>query len=374
MKVMERHDVIVVGGGLIGLTVAWRAAQRGLDVLVLERDACAHGASHAAAGMLAPIAEVDFGAAGESLLTLGLESAAAWPAFADELAAVTGEPSRLRTGGTLILARDRDEAQALERELAHRERLGLPVERVLASDARRLEPALVPSLRMALRLPTEASIDPRWVCDSLLVAIRAAGVQLREGTAVASLVREAGTVRGVELESGERIAAEHVVLAAGAWASALASVPVRPVKGQIMLLRDPQGEGLVTHTLRFEHGYLVPRADGLYALGASAEERGFDLTITARPLYELLRDASELVPGLLDLEVAEITAGLRPGSPDNLPLIGANEDGLILACGHYRNGVLLAPLTATIVLEAIAGREPPEVVAPARHTAGTVLA
>jgi glycine oxidase len=374
MDVMERHDVIVIGGGLIGLTIAWRAAQRGLDVLVLERDGCAHGATRAAAGMLAPIAEIDFGTAGESLLALGLESAAAWPAFADELAAAIGEPSRLRTDGTLILARDRDEGEALERQLAHRARLGLPVERLLASEARRIEPALVPSLRMALSLPTEASVDPRWVCDALLVAMRAAGAQLREGAAVASVTRESGVARGVELESGERLAGEHVVLATGAWAGALANVPVRPVKGQIMLLRDPAGEGLVTHTLRFEHGYLVPRADGIYALGASAEERGFDLTITARPLYELLRDASELVPGLLDLEVAEISAGLRPGSPDNLPMIGTvKEDGLILACGHYRNGILLAPLTATMVLDAIAGAEPPDVVAPARHTHATVL-
>ena len=181
----------------------------------------------------APIAEIDFGTAGESLVALGLESAAAWPAFADELAALIGEPSRLRTDGTLILARDRDEAEALERQLAHRERLGLPVERLLASEARRIEPALVPSLRMALSLPTEASVDPRWVCDALLVAMRAAGAELREGAAVASLVRDSGIVRGVELESGERLAGEHVVLATGAWAGALANVPVRPVKGQI---------------------------------------------------------------------------------------------------------------------------------------------
>jgi glycine oxidase len=146
---------------------------------------------------------------------------------------------------------------------------------------------------------------------------------------------------------------------------------VRPVKGQIMILRDPAGAGLLARTLRFEHGYLVPRDEGVYVLGASAEERGFDVTITARPLYELLRDASELVPALLDLEVAEITVGLRPGSPDNLPLIGAvKEDGLILACGHYRNGVLLAPLTAKLVLDALGGGALPEVVAPGRYRAG----
>lgn len=369
--------MIVIGGGLIGLTVAWRAAQRGIDALVLERDGFAHGATRAAAGMLAPIAEIDFGTAGEALLSLGVESAAAWPAFAEELAAAIGEPSRLRTDGTLVLARDRDEAEALERQLAHRQRLGLPVARLLASRARQLEPALVPSLALALEIPTEASIDPRWVCDALLVALRAAGVELREHAGVTALVREADTGRvcGVELDGGERLEADHVVLAAGAWSGKLADVPVRPVKGQIMLLRDPEGSGLISHTLRFEHGYLVPREDGVYVLGASAEERGFDLTITARPLYELLRDASELVPGLLDLEVAEISAGLRPGSPDNLPLIGvAGEDGLIVASGHYRNGILLAPLTARLVLDAIDGATLPEIVTPRRYDGGAVVA
>ena len=375
MDVMQQRELIVVGGGLIGLTIAWRAAQRGIDVLVLERDRCGQGATRAAAGMLAPIAEIDFGSAGEALLALGLESAAAWPAFADELGAAIGEPSRLRSDGTLLLARDRDEAEARERDLAHRRRLALPVERLLPSEARRLEPALVPSLRLALRIPGEASIDPRWVTDALLVALRAQDVELREGAPVSELIRESGRVGGVQLADGERIGAEHVVLAAGAWAGGLASLAVRPVKGQIMLLRDPEGEGLVTHTLRFDHGYLVPRADGIYVLGASAEERGFDLTITARPLYELLRDASELVPGLLDLEVAEISAGLRPGSPDNLPMIGAaDEEGLVFACGHYRNGILLAPLTAELVLRAIDGHELPEVVSPQRHLAGAVTA
>jgi glycine oxidase len=375
MRHVERRDVIVVGGGVIGLAVAWRAAQRGVDVTVLERDGFAGGASHAAAGMLAPIAEVDFGGAGEALLSLGIESAAAWPAFAEELATAAGERSPLRIDGTLVLARDRDEAEALERQLAHRRRLGLPVERLLASRARQLEPALVPSLALALHIPSEASIDPRWVTDALLVALRATDASLREGTAVTALERESGRVCGVVLASGERLAADHVVLAAGAWSGALADVPIRPVKGQIMLLRDPDGAGLITHTLRFEHGYLVPRADGVYVLGASAEERGFDVTITARPLYELLRDASELIPALLDLEVVEITAGLRPGSPDNVPLIGAaQEDGLILACGHYRNGILLAPLTAELVLAAIAGEQLPEVVAPGRYRGGAVVA
>ncbi len=372
---MDRHDVIVIGGGVIGCSIAWRAAQRGLRVTLLERDRIGQASTHAAAGMLAPVAEADFGDAGRAMVDLGLASVAAWPGFAAELAQASGTPSRLRTDGTLILARDRDEAEALERALAYRRQLGVDVARLLPSRARELEPALAPTLRLALEIPSESTVDPRWVSDALSIAARAAGVELREQTAVASLERHGERVCGVLLSDGEQLEADHVVLAAGAWAAGLADVPVRPVKGQIMHLRDSDGPGLLTRTLRFEHGYIVPRGDGDYVLGASVEERGFDLRVTAGALYELLRDASELVPGLLELEVAEIAVGLRPGSPDNLPLIGrAAEDGLILACGHYRNGILLAPITAPLVLGALAGEEPLAAVAPARYEQQTALA
>jgi len=352
---MDRREVIVVGGGVIGLSIAWRAARSGLSVTLLERDRFGAGATHAAAGMLAPVAEADFGDAGRALVELGLTSARSWPQFAAALERDSGLPSSLRADGTLVLARDRDEAEALERQLAYRRGLGLAVTRITPSRARELEPALAPSLRLALEIPGESSVDPRWVCDALVLAARGAGAELREQCEVAGLVRRAGRVSGVALADGGQLGADHVVLAAGAWSAALSDVPVRPVKGQIMRLRDADGPGLVSRTLRFEGGYLVARGDGGYVLGASSEERGFDTTVTARPLYELLRDASELVPGLLDLEVEEITVGLRPGSPDNLPLIGpSDEDRLILACGHFRNGILLAPLTATLVVRALA--------------------
>jgi glycine oxidase len=348
---MDRREVIVVGGGVIGLSIAWRAARSGISVTLLERDRFGAGATHAAAGMLAPVAEADFGGAGRALVELGLTSATSWPQFAAALERDSGLPSRLRADGALVLARDRDEAEALERQLAYRRRLGLAVTRITPSRARELEPALAPSLRLALEIPGESSVDPRWVCDALVLAARGAGAELREHCEVAGLVRRGGRVSGVALADGGQLGADRVVLAAGAWSAALSDVPVRPVKGQIMRLRDGDGPGLVGRTLRFEGGYIVTRGDGGYVLGASSEERGFDTTVTARPLYELLRDASELVPGLLDLEVEEITVGLRPGSPDNLPLIGASdEDGLILACGHFRNGILLAPITATLVV------------------------
>jgi glycine oxidase len=332
-------------------------------VTLLERDAIGAGATRAAAGMLAPIAEADFGRAGQQLLELGVEAAAAWPAFAAELEQASAMPSTLRCDGTLILARDGDEAAVLEREADYRLELGLEVTRLLPSAARALEPALAPTLRAALSVASEASVDPRCVCAALAVAARAAGAELREGAEVMAIERE-----GVELAGGESLSAEHVVLAAGAWSGRLAPLPVRPVKGQIMRLRDPGGPGLVTRMLRFDGGYLVPRSDGGYVLGASVEERGFDLEVTAGAIHDLLRDAAELVPGLLELEIEELGAGLRPGSPDNLPLIGfAGDDRLIVATGHYRNGILLAPLTATLVLAALDGDALPDVTDPARY-------
>jgi glycine oxidase len=346
-----------------------------MKVTLLERDHLGGGATYAAAGMLAPVAEADYGDAGRALVELGLASAASWPQFAQELAHASGRPSRLRADGTLVLARDRDEAEALERQLSYCVGLGLPVARITPSRARELEPALAPSLRLALEIPGESSVDPRWLCDALVLAARVIGAHLRDQCAVAGLLRSAGRVSGVVLEDGEELGADHVVLAAGAWSGALADVQVRPVKGQIMRLRDRQGPGLLGRTIRFEGGYLVSRGDGRYVLGASSEELGFDTSVTARPIYEQLRDASELVPGLLDLEIEEITVGLRPGSPDNLPLVGASadEEGLILACGHFRHGILLAPLTAALVVRALEGIAPPASIAPGRYDTREVV-
>jgi glycine oxidase len=351
---MAANDVLVVGGGAIGLAVGWRCAQRGLAVTVLERDRLGSGASHVAAGMLSPVAEAEFGDAGRRQLDLGLASARRWPQFAAELAAASGTASQLRADGTLIVARDRDEAEALERELEYRRALGLDVQRLRPSEARRLEPALAPTLRLAALVPGEQSVDPRWLLEALAAAARAAGAQLREHAPVESLLYDGDRVRGVLLARGERLEAARVVVAAGAWSGELGDVAVRPVKGQIARLRDHTGPGLLGRVVRFEGGYIVPRGDGRYVLGATVEERGFDTSVTAGALHELLRDASELVPGVLELELEELSAGLRPGTPDNLPLIGpAAEEGLLWATGHYRNGILLAPLTAERVTEAL---------------------
>ncbi|MEA2151719.1 MAG: glycine oxidase [Solirubrobacteraceae bacterium] len=363
-------NVVVIGGGVIGLAVAWRVAQRGRAVCVLERDELGAGTSHVAAGMLAPVTEADPGEL--ALLELGLRSARAWPAFAAELRGASGADPGLRRCGALVVARDADEAAALERELALRLELGLPVERLLPSAARRLEPALAPTLRLALAVPGDHAADPRALVLALAEAARRAGATLRTGASAQAIRADArGRVVGVELAGGELVEAGEVVVAAGAWSGAiagLAPVALRPVKGQIMRLRDPEGPGLLERIVRFEGGYLVPRGDGRYVLGATMEERGFDTTVTAGGLYELLRDAGELVPGIHELVVEETAAGLRPATPDNAPLLGRAEelDGLVWATGHHRNGILLAPVTADIVAAVLDGADAPAAFAPGR--------
>jgi glycine oxidase len=364
-------DLLVVGGGVIGLSIAWRARERGMSVTVLERDVLGGGTSRVAAGMLAPVAEAEFGEAARRVLELALRSAELWPAFAEQLQAASGVELGLLRTGTLLLARDEDEARELERQIAFRQELGLRTERLRASQAREREPALAPTVRLALEAPEDHSVDPRRVLAALRAACEASGVRLRERASVARVeADEAGRVVGVTLADGggaaELLAAEQVVIAAGAWSpqievsdlgqAAQASPPVRPVRGQLLRLRDPAGPGLLSRVVRFEGGYLVPRADGRYVLGATVEERGFDVEPEVGGIYELLREAHEVVPGVSELKIEELCVGLRPGMPDNAPAIGPGAlGGLTWATGHHRNGILLAPLTAQLVVELLSG-------------------
>ena len=360
----DRHDVAVLGGGVIGLAVAWRARQRGLSVVLIDKGDLGRGASHVAAGMLAPVAEADPGE--RALLELGLSSARAWGAFAAELQDSSGRPVGYQASGTLVVARDRDEAEALDRELALRERLGLRVERILPSAARRLEPALAPTLRAAFLAPDDHTVDPRRLTAALAVAAARAGVEYRVGQEVTAVLPG----EGVEVERRDLVRAARVVVASGAWSGQIPgvpTVPVRPVKGQTLRLRQVLGEpALLERPVRYEGGYLVPRQDGSVVLGATMEEQGFDVALTAGGLHALLRDAAELVPGVLELEVTEMIAGLRPGTPDNAPLLG-ELDGVVFATGHHRNGVLLTPVTAALVTAHLAGeQELPAAFAPGR--------
>jgi len=383
-------DLAVLGGGIVGLSIAWRARLRGMSVVVFERGRIGAGASGVAAGMLAPVAEVEFGEGGRGVLELGLRSAAMWPAFAAELERASGRSVGLRGGGTLVVARDEDEARELERQLAFRESLGLRASRLRASEAREREPALAPTVRLALHAPDDHSVEPRAVVAALGEACERAGVCVRAQTEVLGLRLDASATRvlGVGLASDgvpsvdpdrgggadltdlddgafELVFARAVVVAMGAWSGGLAGlppaarVPVRPLKGQILRLRDPAGPGLLEGVVRFEGGYLVPRGDGRYVLGATMEDRGFEPDATVGGVYELLRDAHELVPGVSELHIEELGVGYRPGTPDNAPILGRGAlEGLVWATGHHRNGILLAPLTAELVLASLSGDDP----------------
>jgi glycine oxidase len=360
-------DVLIVGGGVIGLAVGWRALDEGMSVTLLEREpAPAAQTSRVAAGMIAPIGEAS--PSEPALLELGLASAGLYPEFVAELEAETGSQTGYRRCGTLLVARDGDEAAGLDRDLEFRRSLGSPVNRLLPSEARRLEPSLAPTLRLALEVPEDHAIDPRALAAALSRAFTRAGGDLRLGSEVSGLSVSHDRVNGVRLDNGETLSAGHVVIAAGPWSGQIGAMPAgaqivfRPVKGQILTLADPNGPGMLERVLRMTPGYLVPRGDGRYVLGASMEERGFDTTITAGAVYELLRDAIEIVPGVSEWTLEELNCGIRPGTSDNLPVIGTSPslERLVWATGHHRHGILLTPLTADLVVAELAGRALPE--------------
>lgn len=350
--------MVVVGGGLIGLAIAWRCLQRGLAVTVV--DAGLPAASHVAAGMLAPVVEAD--AFEPDLLQLSVEGVRRYPGFCAELAEVSGSDPAYRASGTLLVARDRDDAEELRRRLEVRRAMALSIERLTPSEARALEPALAPTIGLALAVPDDHSVDPRKLLAALEAAVRAAGGRTVAGR-VTGLSDDGDRVTGAECDDGTVVPGDVTVVAAGAWTGELvagAGIPVRPLKGQIMRLRDPSGPGLVQRVIRTPAAYLVPRADGRYVLGGSMEEKGWDLTSTAGVTFELIRDISEVVPGILELEIEELGAGLRPSTPDNLPVIGPGAmPGLVWAAGHHRNGVLLAPVTADLVADVVLGHPLP---------------
>jgi glycine oxidase len=365
------RDVVVVGGGLIGLAIGWKSARLGLKVAVVDPRP-AGGASGVAAGMLAPVTEVGYDE--RALLALNLASARAYPAFVAELEEESGRPAGYRPTGTLSVALDADDRTALRELLAFQGELGLESSWLSAREARGLEPMLAPAVSGALHVPGDHSVDNRLLAAALLVAADRAGADIWRCRANEVLC-SGGRAIGVRLDDDGVLSAGTVVLAAGCWSGTLpglpdaARPPVRPVKGQILRLRLPAGHpGLLTRTVRGtvrgHHVYLVPRASGELVVGATVEEQA-DTVVTAGAVYDLLRDARELLPGVTELALAETTAGLRPGTPDNAPIIGPGPlDGLVYATGHYRNGVLLTPVTADAVAGYLTGGTLPEVAAP----------
>ena len=360
-------DVVVVRGGVIGLAIAWRAAGAGMTVTVVD-ETPGQGASWAAAGMLAPVTEVHYGE--RPLLGLNLAAAARWPGFAAELEEASGRPVGDRPAGTLAVARDADDNAALEDLYQFQLRCGLEVERLRSRECRQLEPGLAPSIRGGVLAPGDHQVDNRALVEALLAACQRAGVRLVEARAT-GLTVEGDRVTGVVLAGGERLTAGMVVLAAGCWSGGLGGLagevlaPVRPVKGQLLYLRGPADQPLCSRNVRGLEVYVVPRGDGRVVVGATVEEQGFDTRVTAGAVHDLLRAAMELLPDAAELELVETVVGLRPGSPDNAPLLGpAGPEGLVVATGHYRNGILNTPTTADTIAELLATGQVPEMIAP----------
>ncbi|MET8610902.1 MULTISPECIES: glycine oxidase ThiO [Streptomyces] len=367
-RTSDTSDVLVVGGGIIGLVTAWRAAQRGLATAVVD-PAPGGGAAQVAAGMLAAVTELHYGE--ETLLALNLRSARRYPEFAAELTEASGRDLGYRRCGTLAVALDADDRAHLRELHALQQRCGLESQWLSGRECRRLEPMLAPGVRGGLRVDGDHQIDPRRLAAALLTACERAGVVFHRVWAE-RLDVAGGRAAGVTTADGTALAAGRVVLAGGSLSGRLAGVPrevlppVRPVKGQVLRLTVPQRYApflsrTVRAVVRGGQVYLVPRENGELVVGATSEELGWDTTVTAGGVYELLRDAHELVPGITELPLTETRAGLRPGSPDNAPLLGPSGlDGLLLATGHHRNGVLLTPVTGDVMGRLLGDGELPQ--------------
>lgn len=343
------NDVLVIGAGIAGLSVAWRISQLGFNVQILEADPSGRrpGApSPVAGGMLAPSAEVQFEEMG--LYHVACESLSRWPSFADELKTETGLDVGYRTEGTLIVAVDRDDAEALSRLFRFQQSQGLNVSWLTPEEALEAEPYLSPRIAGAIHSPDDHQVDVHAVLAALSAAV-ARHSPFRFGARVVAISPDKNSP-SVTLDNGEILRARVLVVATGAWSRDIdglrAPLPIRPVKGQMVVLRGDKHFRLnqVIRTLR---GYLVPRADGRVMVGATAEEMGFDNRITAGAVYRLLENAVEAVPGVEELEIEDTWVGFRPAARDHLPVIGWGlGDGITAAAGLYRHGILLAPLVA----------------------------
>ncbi len=385
------NDVVIVGGGLVGLASAWHASQRGASVTVID-DRPDRAASRTAAGMLAPLGELQYGE--QALLELGLAAVRRYPDDVAELTEVTGVDVGYRPCGAISVGLDNDDNRALGELFDYASTIeataldgtaldgtaldgspqALAMQRLRAADCRSHEPLLAPGVRGGIAVSSDHQVDPRTLRPALELPTVHNGAVIRPER-VAAVRCDGDRVHGVELSTGEFVSAPTVVIAAGCWSSGIDGIPadarppIRPVKGQLLRLKAPQETPFLRHIVRgLVHGssvYLVPRPDGEVILGATSEERGFDERITLDAVYSLVRDARLLIPGITELELTEICTGLRPGSPDNAPVVGAQgPDGLLWATGHYRNGALLAPITGKAIAALATGGDVPVELAP----------
>ncbi len=366
-------DVIVVGGGVIGLSVARALALRDIrGVTLIERARLGAEASAAAAGILAPQAEAD---GADAFFALACKSRDLYPAFAGALREESGTDIELDRTGTLYLAFTNQDEEEMRRRLGWQRRAGFAVELLSGDEARRTEPSISPGVRCALRFQNDVQVNNRQLVAALARASEKLGVKLLTGCDVRSIRVAEARVEGVETSRG-LVSAPAVVLAAGAWSSFIDSPDIRlpqfriePVRGQMLCFETHTP--LARHVIYSPRGYLVPRLDGRLLAGSTTEHAGFDKSVTSSGIRAIMNSAAEIAPSVAHLPLSDSWAGLRPRADDNLPVLGpcAEVKGLYYATGHYRNGILLAPITGELIAEAIAsGVWPPllDVFAPDR--------
>ncbi len=351
---MKTYDVVIVGGGIIGGSIAFELARRNLGVAVLDRQELMHEASWAAAGMLSPAPD---NPAAIPLVPLGRASLALYPNFVAAVEEASEMRTGYRTGGALEVLCHGDEERELSTLVALHHGLGLACEPLRLEEAREMEPALGRDARAAAFLPDEASVNTRLLTAAVLAAAETAGTTLCPGMEVTSLAKAGDRCIGVRTAEDETISAQHVVLAAGCWTSRISEAapyaPTRPVRGQMVALRHAGKP--IRRVLRSERGYIVPRDHSTpqkLVAGSTLENAGYEKAVTSGGLEQILGAVNELAPSLAGAEIVETWSGLRPGTPDQLPIIGPTDiEGLMIATGHYRNGILLAPVTAKLITE-----------------------
>ena len=370
---MVNKKVLIIGGGVIGLGIGWQLAKSGASVTIYDRAAAGRAASWAAAGMLAPLAEAHNEE--PELLKLGCQSLACYPQWVRELEADAEMSVGYRVEGTLIVGLEPDDTHQLRHLHVSQQDLGLDVEWLTGRAAREIEPALSPRVTAAIRCATDHQVNNRLMVKALQRSFQACGGVLHENSTIESVVIENGVATGVQTQNGFQ-AADTLILAAGCWSAQIEGLPdtlhppVRPVKGQMLALQMEAGITVknVIRTVRARYPmsvYLVPRTDGRLIVGATSEEMGFDTRLTAGGVFELLRGAWEAVPGIYELPLLETWTGLRPGSRDNAPILGETPiENLIYATGHYRNGILLTPITAYEIAKLILTGKTSEIIAP----------
>jgi glycine oxidase len=363
----SKDKTAIIGGGIIGLSIGWRLLRRGKDVEIYDSAEAGKGASWVSAGMLAPVSEAGFEEM--DLLKLNLASIGQYPKFADELREDSDIDIDLRTEGTMMIAVDRDQSERLRRLYEFRKKIDLPVEWMTGSEAREREPELSPVIKSAVWIPNDYQVDNRNLIRALLEAINKIGGRVHEHTPVESVTLSGDTISGISV-NGEHKQYQTVVIANGAWARTIQGLPddirppVRPVKGQILTLRITGDFGL-KKVIRSPEAYFAPKKDGRLIVGATVEEKGFELHPTAGGVKDILESAWEAIPGIYDLPLEEINVGLRPSSRDNAPILSDTPvKGLYIATGHYRHGILLTPVTAYEMTDLIIQGKASELITP----------